>query len=454
MFKEKADAIWSSLVDAALEHCDHSERRLSRLTQHSKGWANSLKRRKKGAYLEECLGLAAATGKPDWLAWGSFFPQPESPAELLRALRPTVLEAPDRPSNLPLLVQQLEEAWECLGPKRGISAAASRTSLRYRLSWIDDLRLRDLPESLRLLEREIGMLLADLDFVAAPDPGLLCDLAFASSIWADIQRSARNLEVAFRVCPLALDFATRSDDKWTLAQCLWKGALLLHEVGHDAFGLPWIEKAGFLFGLDGHTPHLAELLVTRGMLEWNLGKSEVAFGSLREALSRLALSNQRWRIPAYENLTTIAHLQGNFADARKFVDALAAEHREQDAFQGLIQWRRAAILLQSGDLERGREAYRATLQLLIRNGQAENAAYAVFDLAELCLGQGDPAKAARIAADAMPFACEMANNNAVAELIENFFALTRLGELQQADIDQGRQELARLGYAEPQRLSR
>jgi tetratricopeptide (TPR) repeat protein len=415
-------------------------RKVSRVLGRSKDFLGyARRRRKKGASLEEAIGLVRAIGLPAFVVFAKLFPPPESPAELLRQL------GQDRAAEMPPFLRLAGTAAKRLGAEPLVTANPPRLPLRHRLAWIDELRLTDPPEALRQLETELGSLLLAIECTELPEPNLAGDLAFALALWADLQRCDGRCDLAVEAGALALDFAERSRESWAIAHGLWVAALLVHELGHSEIGLPWLDRAAGLFAFENHLGRLAELRVCAGLLLQALGRREKALGELRAALERMPGCDHRWRHVALLELATAELEAGAAAEALPRLEMLAREHLIPGHFRAQVLWRRAAALLSMGEIASGCDGFGTAARLLARFGRPADAAFALCDFALFLVRQGHGSRASALVVELQVAWGGNPPSEELGEVVEDLFALTRLRELVAKDLEAARSRLQALG---------
>ena len=439
--KSQAANLWNGLMAWAMKVNGANGRKVSGVLGRSKDFLGYARRhRKKGASLEEAIGLVKAIGLPPFVVFAKLFPPPESPAELLRQLGHG-----HAATELPSPLRHAGAAAKRIGSARLEAANPPRLPRRQRLAWIDELRLADPCEAIRQLESELGSLLLAAESTPLPEPSLAGDLAFALALWADFQRGEGRCDLALEACPLALDFAERSRERWAIAHGLWVGALLVHELGHSEIGLPWLDRAAGLFALENHLGRLAELRVSAGLLLLALGRREQGLDELREALARLPGTDHRWRHIALLELATAEIEAGDAAEALPRLDLLVREHHMPGHFRSLVLWRRAAALLLVGDISAGIEGFGEAMKLVVRSGRPADAAFALCDFALFLVRQGQDRRAAALVVDLQVAWEGNPPSEEIGEVVEDLYALSRLRELAVKDLEGAKSRLLEIG---------
>jgi hypothetical protein len=220
--RQKSAELFYSALDLASRTTGSAGSRLSRALGHAADFVGYAKRRRKrSASLEEMLGLVAATGQPDCVVFGKLLPQP-APAELLRL----VCDADPRHRQAePPLLARVRKVCDGLDVRKVKSAETPAFPRRNILGVIDEIRFKHLRIGLFGIEETIESLLVSLACAHKLTPRRVGCLAFAISLWGDIQRSAGYAGRGLLACALGLDLAEKSTDRWARGQCLWLAAV-------------------------------------------------------------------------------------------------------------------------------------------------------------------------------------------------------------------------------------
>ena len=443
--KNMALVLRNSLLDCVSAHT--SERRVALRMGRSKDYLAWLRRRKTPLDWVESLELVGASQLPDWLVFDRVFPRPKRPADLMRQIHELLhpeFEIPPLLEHLGATTHQAQRKWV-------VEAEVPRCPNLPLLLWIEKRRFQDMEENAKRLDRQICLLLVELNVAERIDPSLLTELSFAMGIWADTQRLERKRDIALAAWPLALDLAELSGERWAMARALWGAAQLLGDFGLPDCALPWLDRAAALLAFDQHTATLAELLVSQGTLQLANGDPETALGTLREALERLPAVDRRWRHPALLHRAAAAQALGHYGEAEAGIATLLLEHRENDHFQGQILCRRAALLLETGEAAEAISVFSKATQLLLRHDLSYNAIYLYCDFAEFLIEKELDPEAATLAAEMMRRVGESAASPRVAAVVEDLYAAARMRRLNLDCLEEARFQLEEYG-PRPERL--
>lgn len=447
--KKRSAEIWTALLTFVAKVRNSNERLINRLMGRSKDHLSAIRRRRKAATLEDVIRLAGASGMPEWMVFGQLFPQPLSPAEVLRQLRQCRLrgEAPGEP---PPLVERLEQAWAMAARKAAV-AGKSRNSARRRLAWIDEARDQDPADASRLLENEIVTQLCLLEAAKAPPARVLADLSVAVALWADQLRLGGQADAALVAFPLALELAERSEEGWASAHCHFLAALLVHELGLGEQGVEWLGRAGCLFATEGEAAYLPRVLAAQGCLLVSLWSYRAALPLLRGALEKLPAGDRRFRPAALLALAEAEQAIGRLPAARACLEPLMGEQAPDGVLQSQVEWRQAAIELAAGDAASSAAAFGRAAASALRLGRPLEVLFALCDFAEQMLRGGLSGQVSGLTEEVLQRWGKRSAKNKPAAALEDFYALARLRPLARSDIERTRKKLKELGPA-PRRI--
>jgi tetratricopeptide (TPR) repeat protein len=429
--REKSAELFYSALDLVSRTTGSADSRLSRALGHGADFVGYAKRRRKrSASLEEIFGVLAVTGQPDCVVFGKLFPQP-APAELLRL----VCDADPRHRQAePPLLARVRKVCEGLNLRQLKSAETLAWPRRMILGVIDELRFKHLRLGLLGIEETIESLLVSLACAHKLTPERLGSLAFAISLWGDIQRSAGYAGRGLLACALGLDLAEKSTDRWARARCLWLAAVQMHHLGHSELGLPWLDEASLHFGLEQEYSYLPQLLVTRGILQSALGRKEEAARSMCDALEKLKATDERWRHEAMLQLAILWQEAGRFEEALGHWVELLRAHASRDVHQADLQLWKSAAHLGLGQTSESVMAFGEAVRLLSESGQEAAAAWALCGIARRLLEQGRAQSIGAAVSEVQRAWAKSTLSPRLVRWLEDFFALARLRRFTRADL--------------------
>lgn len=427
--REKSTELFFSAMDLASRSTGSADSQLSRALGHAGDFVGYTKRqRKRGVSLEEMFGLVAATRLPDCVAFGKLLPQP-GPAELLRL----VYEAdPSHIQEEPPLLARVRKVCESLDKVTSTETLAWPRRMIFGL--IDDVRFKHLRLGLYGIEETIERLLVSLACANKLTPERVGCLAFALSLWGDIQRSAGYAGNGLLACALGLELAEKSTDRWARAHCLWLAAVQMHHLGHSECGLPWLDEAALHFGLEQEYSYLPQLLVTRGILQAALGRKEEATRSWHDALEKLEPTDERWRREAMIQLAVSSHEAGHFEEALGHWEELLRGNEKRGIDQAELQLLKSGALLGLGQVSGSLAAFGKAVQLFSENGQEGAAARALCGITGKLLQQGRAENIGAVVSEVQRAWAKSTLSPRLVRWLEDFFALSRLRRFSRTDL--------------------
>lgn len=429
--REKSAELFFSALDLASRTTGSADSQLSRALGHAADFVGNVKRRRKrSASLEEMFGLVATTGQPDCVVFGKLLPQP-APAELLRL----VCDADPRHRQAePPFLARVREVCDGLDLRKLRSAETLAFPRRMILRVLDDLRFKHLRLGLFGIEETIESLLVSLACAHKITPRRVGSLAFAVSLWGDIQRSAGYASRGLLACALGLELADKSTNRWARGHCLWLAAVQMHHLGHSEIGLPWLDEAALHFGLEQEYSYLPQLLVTRGILQSALGRKEEATRSLRDALEKLQATDKRWRHEAMIQLAMLGQETGRFEEALGHWEELLRGHERRDVHQAdLLLWKSAAHM-GLGQVAESVTAFGKAVQLFSETGQEAAAARALCGITGRLLDRGRADSIGAAVSEVQRAWAKKTLSPRLVRWLEDFWALARLRRFSRADL--------------------
>lgn len=429
--REKSTELFFSAMDLASRTTGSADSQLSRALGHAGDFVGYTKRqRKRGVSLEEMFGLVAATRLPDCVAFGKLLPQP-GPAELLRL----VYEAdPSHIQEEPPLLARVRKICESLDLSKVRSTETLAWPRRMIFGLIDDVRFKHLRLGLFGIEETIERLLVSLACANKLTPERVGCLAFALSLWGDIQRSAGYAGNGLLACALGLELAEKSTDRWARAHCLWLAAVQMHHLGHSECGLPWLDEAALHFGLEQEYSYLPQLLVTRGILQTALGRKEQASQSLRDALEKLQPTDERWRHEAKLQLAISSHEARRFEEALGQWVELLRGHERRDIDHAELQLLKSVAHLGLGQVPESVTAFGEAAHVYSENGQEAAAAWALCGITGKLLQRGHAEGIGAAVSEVQRAWAKSTLSPRLVRWLEDFFALSRLRRFSRTDL--------------------
>lgn len=399
--REKAAALWSSLLGEATKAGLQGEGELSEALDRSRSYLNTLKRRSGHPSLEDAVGVMAALPEPEWCLLGRLFPPPAIGSELLRSLQRRAADAVPGPvAGLGDAFPGIGEAWRKVVALPLDLAADPGSSFRSKLDWLDELRAERPAEARQSLEEICLQQLLHNAGKSSIHPLALGEMGVALSLWGAL-RVGDDRAVAVEANALGLELAERSNEEWCLGQCHWRAGGLLHQLGHCQVAIQLLHIAGFYFGLGGHTLCAIRLLGSNAAILFDLGRFAECEALYQRQLRCLPPSATRHRFLALSSLAELAHRAGRVAEALRCLEAAELQEWRQGPSHAFLCWKKAALLFECGDPVRGARALGLAIEGLaaLGAGASHDIVFALADLVQYHERLGQAAAVRAIAAE-------------------------------------------------------
>lgn len=447
--REKAAALWSTLLGEATKAGLQGEGELSEALDRSRSYLNTLKRRSGHPSLEDAVGVMAALPEPEWCLLGRLFPPPAIGSDLLRSLQLRAADAGPASSPAASLGDAFPgfgEAWRKVVALPIDPGADPGSSFRSRLDWLDEVRAERPAEARQSLEEICLQLLLHNANRTSIHPLALGEMGVALALWGSL-RLGDCRAVAVEAHALGLELAERSNEEWCLGQGHWRAGALLHELGHPNQALQLLHLAGFYFGLGGHTLAAVRLLGSNAAILFDLGRFEQCEALYQRQLRCLPPSATRHRFLALSSLAQLAHRAGRVAEALQYLEAAELQEWRQGPAHARLYWKKAALQFECGDVVRGARSLGMAIEALATLGANHDIVFALADLVQYheALGQGAALRA--IAAEVG--ACLGKVRGKLRCLLEDFVAAHHLPSGLPAGFFRKESEKLRRGGARP-----
>lgn len=263
------------------------------------------------------------------------------------------------------------------------------------------------------------------EFEGAKPRKLLGELAAALALWASIQRGRGYRDLAVKGFTFAFPLAVQSKDFWARGSCFQRAAYLLGDLSRNDLGLDFIRDAIVYFSTEGSSSLLAKCQVDRGHFLLNCGRYSESSEAFERGLDLLTGSDWRNRVSALQGLGMNARAQGHLEKARKFLVLAASECARIDLVAGHVNWTRANIEADLGNLAAAREYHEEATKILGQFGSAGDVALVCVDYADVLWRQRDTKRAETLATEVASWLPSLGGNKILCRAFGKFLDLIR-----------------------------